>query len=324
MISPIDFHFDGSNRTEAFSALLRFYPNYSVLRRTLKVLNALNQLGPQKRPRNMDHLDRIGRSLPELGAGRSRSFLLHKVNQNGRIYLLDQDVFGQLCSVIKLAVNEETAKGIRREADVLGALAGRTEFKIPRVLALESWDGGCFLRMSAAPHEFLVHNKSRTPPEALFQAIAALRPETTPKAVPARNFESWQSARKRIRTAEICEIASEIRADDEFDAAAAHGDLGSENVFSRLPAQAVCDFTIIDWECFCETAPALTDRVGFWLGRHHLALKGWFRTSPGELARAFLAEFERAPGGRHAAVLALLYLAGSGIDLACKLTGDSK
>lgn len=322
MTKLIDFHFEGGGRSQALVALRRLYPSYSTLRFSLKALNALNQIGPKMRPRSLRQLDHDHCRMPELASGESRTYLLHKIEQTGRVYLFDEDRRGQLSSVTKLALNAKSAAGINREARVLEKLAGRTELGIPKVLELKSWRDGCFMRISATRVGFSTHRKSQILPDAVFDAISALRSDTCPKAVGVADFESWQFARERASTAGIRAISNEIGASDQFEAAAVHGDLGSENVFSRGNAQQISDFAIIDWEFFSETAPALSDRVGFWLGRNHRALKGRFGARPEVLARAFLADFETAPGGRRAAVFALLYLAGTGIDLARKLAGD--
>ena len=81
---------------------------------------------------------------------------------------------------------------------------------------------------------------------------------------------------------------------------------------------------MIDWEFFTETAPTLTDRVGVWLGCRHRTLKGSRNVGVSSLAAEFLADFECAPGGAPAAVVALLHLSDLGIDLARILIGDAR
>lgn len=322
MIKPIDFAVDGGNRLRALSSLWRLYPDYSLKRRLLKALNGLNQLSIRARPKSMNRVDRVNEYLPELITGGSRAFLLNKIDQNGRVYIFDHNLNGQLTLVTKLALNPTSAKGLHREAAVLRNLAGRTLFQIPELKAFVAWDDGCLIQVSATPCDQFVFNKHQDLPEELFDAIATLRSFRVPNSLAAGSFDGWKNFRNKARIPEICHVADEIRACDKFEVAAAHQDLGSENIFCRPSPKQVSDFTLIDWEFFSESAPALTDRVGVWLGRHHRALKGLARPCPNALAVKFLNDFESASGGKRAAVLALLHLADLGIDLACYLTGE--
>lgn len=324
MTTLIDFCFQG-NRAQALITLMRLYPSYSIKRKLLKGLNALNQVGPRLLPGNMSRIGDIEPNvLPALRPKETRAFLLHKIDQNGRCYVFHQDAGGRLSAITKLALHEGAAKGIRREAVTLKSLAGRTSFNIPKVQLFEDWDGGCALRISAVPHGQEIYNKAYPLPDALFNAVAALRPKDSPKLVPAQQIAGWTSALVCARTPAICEVAMDIDSEAHFSVSAAHRDLGSENIFCYQPAKTISDFTLIDWEFFTETAPVLTDRVGVWLGCRHRTLKGLRKINVNILAASFLADFDAAPGGRSAAVLALLHLAEMGIDLAQILTGDAR
>lgn len=321
MNSLLDFHFCGT-RTQAVLALTRHYPSYSLKRSLLKGVNVLNQLGPRRVPPGLSRLGRAQEALPGLAPNDTRAFLLHKIHQTGRVYVFDEPPNAAPGSVTKIALNEGAAVGIRREAAVLQSLAGRTTFRIPEVLSFEDWDGGCALRINAIPRAWNIHEKGRPIPEALFDAVAALRSESLPRALPASAIGGWASALARAKTPAIRAAASAIDSQSLFAVAAAHRDLGSENVFSCPPARNASDFSIIDWEFFSETAPALVDKVGVWLGFHHRILKRIRKANVETLAARFLSDFARMPGGCPAAMIALLHLADTGIDLARILSGD--
>ena len=46
-------------------------------------------------------------------------------------------------------------------------------------------------------------------------------------------------------------------------------DFGSENIFYSKNKT----FYLIDFEFFCESAPALTDILSFWIGKYHKLIK---------------------------------------------------
>jgi hypothetical protein len=320
----IDFEVAGGGRLTAISALQRFYPEYSVERKLLKLLNGLNQLGPRISAERFKRVTQFEEKLPRLDDSNMRAFLLHKVDQNGRVYVFNIKNTGHLTSVIKLGMNENAAAGLHHEAQSLKLLAGRTDFQIPELMHYEVWDGGCLLQMSAVPSDQSIYDKRQSIPEAFFKSVAKLRNSSAPSFVHAGRIDGWQAARMRASTPSICEIANEIHSEDSFEVAAAHRDLGSENLFCRPGSQEISDFTIIDWEFFTETAPAMTDRVSVWLGSRHRAFKGWGKPGISELADEFLSDFACTPGGKPAAVLALLHLAEMGIDLASCLVGERK
>lgn len=320
----IDFEFEGGGRFDAVSALLQFYPNYSFKRRLLKGINCLNQLGPIISSRQIKKLAAVYDRLPCLSIGGKRTFLLHKVNQNGRVYIFDQNSDGKFTKITKLALNNTAALGLKRESEVLKMLAGRTEFQIPEVKLYEDWKQGGIIQLSAVCFDHLIHDKRQNLPETLLEAIAKLRNPSAPKTLPSDLIDGWQIARKRASTPLICKIANKIQLDNHFEVSAAHRDLGSENVFYSKNSSDINEFTLIDWEFFSETAPAMTDQVSLWLGHHHRHIKGWGKPRINMLASDFLFDFKNTPGGRASAVLALLHLAEMGIDLAQFITGERK
>lgn len=320
----IDFHFEGGGRSQAVSALQRLYPSYSVPRRLLKALNAFNQLSFRLPVQARGQLAVLQAQLPALSAGQTRSVLLHKIQQNHRAYVFDQDRTDALTTVTKVAFSDAASQGLHREAQALNLLAGRPDFRIPELLSYKTWEGGGMLEMSAIPDDFRIHDKRRPVPDALFEAILSLRGAESPVALPADQIGGWQSAQSRTRNPVIRRMAAGIQGDELFEVAAAHRDLGSENLLSRHPAVDASDFSLIDWEFYSETAPVLTDQVSLWLGRRHRAFKGRWKPAIGALTEAFITDFGDTRGGPRAAVLALLHLAAMGNDLACILVGEEK
>ncbi len=304
-------------------ALRKVYPTYSLLRTTLFALNMANQIGPRFCAPGMRQLAKIdGASLPPLKPGMARAFLLHKLNQNGRIYIFDFGADGTMTSMTKLATTDNAATGLRREAEILHRLAGKTNFAVPELLTFTSWEEGAMLQISAAPEGFSPHDKAQPIPDSVFVAVSKLRASEAPAVLPANAFASWQSIAPRIAEPTLRSVSTAILPDTQFATGAAHSDMGSENIFSRHPAEHVTDFFLIDWEFFAEVAPALTDRVGVWLGHHHRDFKGRNRPERAALAKEFLDTFDSTLEEREAAILALVHLAYIGIDLAWALIGD--
>lgn len=321
MRTLLDFYFVG-NRTEALAALSYLYPSYSLKRSLLKVLNALNQIGPRVLPKNLSLHGAAVKSLPVIGCNATRAFLLHKVEQKGRLYVFDRNDNGKFVEITKIALNEDAAKGIRREATTLAMLEGQTPFSIPKLLSFETWEGGCALRTTAVSSEQKAYDKRLPLPDYIFSAVAELRSFTLPKTLSANEIAGWKTALLRTRVSSIYNVAKEIRSTKNFAVTAAHRDMGSENIFCHYRANAITDFTLIDWEFFTDTAPALTDQVSVWLGCRHREIKGWRKVNVETLAKKFLSDFVNASGGQDAAVIALLHLADLGIDLAQVLIGD--
>ena len=313
-IQIIDYHHSGG-RWQSFCFLLRMYPSYSKKRCILKAINALNQLLTRRPPTSINP-QHVSKFLPAQSHNEERAFLCHKVNQNHRVYVFDINQQGITLRAAKIALNESAAQGIRREAKLLAKLSDRLNFYTPDVLWFESWKGGCVLQVSALPSHFSRHPKGRAVPTNLLDEIANLRPKNLPKTLPLENIPNVQGARERSSSELFNSVLKGVDKSVELMVVAAHRDLGSENIFSSADASAPSHFALIDWEFFTDTAPALTDQVGIWLGTHHRVLKGGGITEIRKLQVAFLSDFSGFPEGKVGAVIALFHLAELGIDLA--------
>lgn len=318
----LDFFFIGGGRKQAIGALFDLYPAYSPKRRIMRWLNAGNMAFLRLKPHGMKQISYLLDAIPSCPKGSARAILLHKIDQNGRAYIFDRDPLGQTVAVTKIGVTPAAGESIKRESEILEGLATlRPAFYVPDVLFSTELAGSFLMCTKAVAPGFAIIDKATPIPESLFEAIAALRPGEAKATLPARAFDGWQTVRATMTTPLLKKEADKIDPDAFVAVCAAHCDMGSENVFSRHPAQAPSDFALIDWEFFTESAPALTDRVSVWLGNRHRAFKGDARSDIGLLAAAFLRDFDGAPGGRTSAVLALLQLAEMGIDLARQLCG---
>ena len=153
-----------------------------------------------------------------------------------------------------------------------------------------------------------------------------MRPPDAPLAVPLEAFDWFGRTLRRVKNPALSEIARQIEQVRSFSVCAAHRDLGSENVFSTARVETKkTRYAVIDWEFFTETAPAMTDRVAFWLGQQHRYLKREFGAWDESIAAGkFLDTFKNTPGGVCAATLALLGLLHIGNDLAERVCGANR
>lgn len=323
----IDFYYSGTSIIRAQAALRRFYPRYSLKRKTAYLINALNLLVLHRIPRAMWKIREIVSEIPTSAPSGALAILLHKIEQNGRIYAFELDDKGDALTVTKIALTDSARSGVVREHVVLKQLASAVlPFYVPRVVSFSDSKGQCILCMSAINQRLRIHKKSKGLPDYIFDAIASLRPLNAPLVLPRSAFEWFDSTQKRVTNPAITAIARQIAPDNLFVVCAAHCDLGSENIFSTgeiEPDKPM--FAVIDWEFFTETAPAMTDRVAYWLGQHHRNFKREIGAWDGKVSAAyFLNEFRNTPGGEAAAVLALLALLHMGNDLAERLCEAAK
>lgn len=317
----LDFHYMAGNRWQALLALRQIYPTYSPGRRVLRWLNALNQISLRLRPTGFRDLSELELSLlPVLKQGQTRAFLLHKMFQNERVYIFDFGPESKMISVAKLARTRHAAEGLEREAKHLSDITENAALTVPEVLKFSRWDEGALLQVSAAPEGFGSYDKTFPLPQDLLKAIKQLGMLSV---LPAKEFSCWQQMRNRITEPSLKALARSVSSEHQFAAGAAHGDLGSENIFVRSPSCKLEDFLVIDWEAYDSKAPELTDQVGLWLGHRHRSFKSWRKLNRPALVREFLSDFKGKRGGVEAALLALTYLAYNGIDLAQSLIGDT-
>lgn len=323
----IDFYYSGSNKRLALAALRKLYPRYSLKRRAAYLFNALNLHALHRAPKNLAQVRKVLSEVPSGATDGARAVLLHKIHQNGRIYSFEFDSCGVLVSVTKIALADTARRGVLREHDVLLQLADAdSPFQVPRVLNFQDSKAACILTMSATAPELRPHDKNNGLPSQIYDAVASLRPVDAPAVLPCGSFAWFDASLRRVTNPVIRVVAQQITPDSLFDVCAAHRDLGSENIFSTAHIEpSAPGFAVIDWEFFTETAPAMTDRVGFWLGLHHRYFKRAIGSWNGHVAASrFLNTFSDTPGGVAAATLALLGLLYMGNDLAARLCGTTR
>lgn len=320
MAQVLDFCTQGMSRTQSLSVFRRIYPSYSLKRRVVRQLNFLNVCTIRKQPEAVQFLKHL-----EVDADADKvAYLFHKVHQNGRIYRFGYAADLAPVSVTKYALTEAACAGVRREHEVLATLkTAALPFTVPKVLGFQDQGNACALTMTAVDGGLEIHDKSVALPDRIFAAIAELRGARVPDMAKFFDLPWRAAAAQRVQAPVLQSVLQGIAPDTAIGLCAAHGDLGSENVFSQPHTREI--FAVIDWEFFSEAAPTLTDRVGYWLGQRHRQFKPDFRSASGPaLAEDFLSAFRDLPGGEAAAVAALLYLLSQGNDLAARLCGAAE
>lgn len=318
----IDYEFTGGGRREALAALARFYPRNSPKRHLLRLLNAANQLTVRRKPSYDGPVAAAVERLPRPAPGNARAVLSHKIRATKRVYAFDIDRMGHATIVWKIALTNEAAKGLEKEQCALAFIAEKAPFQVPSLLHYRDWDGGGMIATTAAPKSFLLHGKSNGLQPALFEAIGGLSGEKSPLSLAEFDDDRWRRTWGVMTNERLRKVISDEDDLAQLDFRSCHGDLGSENVLSINRGRAVSDYYLVDWEHFSQFAPALVDEVGYWLGAHHRSFKGWRTKSALALTDLFLRWAETAKGGRFASVVALIYLASRGIDLAQMLIGS--
>lgn len=304
------------------TALSQIYPRYSLKRRIAFWANALNILILNRAPSAVAKIQKV---LPNLSTGSPNNYwavLFHKIAQNGRVYAFEFSNSGVLQVVSKIGLTDTACIGIARERAVLQQLSHiELPFHIPKVVDTYDERVSCVLSITAIDHALKIHNKAQNLPEWVYDAIASLRPVDAPTKQPCSAFEWFEATSSRISNPAIRDVVKTIQPNNPFVVSAAHRDLGSENVFSRADTlSGNPTIAIIDWEFFTETAPAMTDRVGFWLGQHHRQFKRALGVKDRtDLTEDFFETFRETKGGVTAASLALVGLLSIGNDLAERL-----
>lgn len=284
----------------------------------------MNTLTLRSMPRTYERVEDLLSGLSRPNGNSCLAVLFHKVDQNGRAYAFEFGTGGQLLTVTKIAMSPEAMIGVKHEHAVLGRLANaRLSFEVPQVVDFIASEGSCMLRVNAAADGYTLHKKSEGVPEYLFNEIAALRSADAPTIQPLSTFDWVDRGLRRVTTTSIAKMAQGLEKDMPIAVCAAHRDLGSENILSNeRRANGPPDFAVIDWESFTETAPLLTDRVGYWLGQRHRQFKRAIGGRPIDgLAEDFFAAFGKTEGDKQDAFLALLGLLDIGNDLAERLCG---
>ena len=318
----IDYEFTGGGRLEALAVLARFYPQNSPKRHLLRLLNAVNQLTVRRKPSYDGPVAAAVERLPRPAPGNARAVLSHKIRATERVYAFDIDRTGHASIVWKIALTRDAAKGLEKEKSALEFIAEKTPFQVPRLLRYCGWDGGGMIATTAAAKPFLLHKKGTRLQPALFDAIGGLSGETNSLSLTEFDDDRWRRTCGAMTNERLRNVISDAGDLAQLDFCSCHGDLGSENILSINRGRAVSDFYLVDWEHFSQSAPALVDEVGYWLGAHHRSFKGWRTTSAPALTDLFLRWAETVKGGRFASVVALIYLASRGIDLAQMLIGS--
>lgn len=311
-MNVIDFYYTGK-RLNGLKILIKYYPTNSILRLVLKIINALNIITFNFIPYNLNLA--IFKNLKR-DLSNNQAYLLHKINQNSRIYILDFNLEDKINNFIKFTFSKSEKSKFKKELNNFNFIKNKVSFLTYSKISLLDSKFGTYLNIEPIDENFKSYNKKFPLPDSIYHEIENLRPSNLTSNLLASEIEGWFSLVKKIKNVKIYNIANKINPKKSFKVVAAHRDLGSENIFVKYPFKDLSDFTIIDWEFFTITAPELTDRVGVWLGKKHLEIKKRNIKKINNLTQSFLDYFSYKNGGVEAAVIALLHLADLGIDLA--------
>lgn len=309
-----DFYHTGKNINSLLS-LIEVYPTNSKKRIVLKLLNAINQIGPKiftlkKEIRFIDN------KLNEINERAFRSYLIHQFERKKRIYIYEYFIEKKTISFTKYSVLKKDYHSFKAEFKNLRYLNKKVSFVTPIPEKVYSFEKNYFFSMISLSNDFKILDKKESLPNYIFEEIANLRPKNLPTKIKAKKIDGWKECLNKSKNMKIIEIGTKINPEKLFSVVAAHRDLGSENIFSKKNPTSACDYAIIDWEFFTDTAPELTDKVGIWLGKKHIVIKKRNLKLINEITIEFLEYFSIHKNGRESSVLALLHLASIGIDLA--------
>lgn len=321
----IDFYFNNMNDLQVLKAFNKIYPAYSTRRRLLKILNLINALGPQKVQKNFGIIKELDVYTQLTHPARPHAWLLHKLNQNGRAYFFEFDDRGHIVTTAKISINQSDFIKIENEYTVLKNIDEKNAlFWHPKVIRYSKTNDISILQTTGIPNEFHIFNKKDKLPDELYYEIKNIQQNKSLNKKPAKELCDFQNYNFTLKSSFIRNISESIDPNKLFDTSAAHRDLGSENIFTRSPLISAKDCALIDWEYYTDSAPALTDRVGVWLGCHHKYLKAKQRPDIESMARLFIQDFTNANASTQDSVIALFHLADLGIDLARILIGDQR
>lgn len=198
---------------------------------------------------------------------------------------------------------------LRTEAHALKAYRKAVSFECPSVISLEEFDDAVMLVTSALPNDSrLRHAEDWTFPAAIQREIVGA---LTPAFLGDLRGANWYRAGRELNAvnAHFLALLDRLPNETPVQLCAVHGDFGSENFFAGPGGRIF----LIDWEHFSGSAPAWTDAVGFWIGKHHRAIQ----TGAPDMARRFLDAFPAA--AEIELCLALLYLSSFDVKDATKL-----
>jgi len=319
-----DFFTVGANYRQTYQMLLKVYPTYSLKRKVVFLLQLmLRPVLHQARDRSVK-LEEWIRQRPRYRKNSIFAVLLHKKAQNGRIYIFE---FSQVCAPVSFTKMTNQAVSdfrIEKEAETLNGLAGKTvNFRTPRVIDFVHKGTCAELCVEAAAPFFKNHPKSVGIPEEIFVEIAGLGFSDPIAIQPARDTVWFSTTAESIGSESLKKIVEAISPERFFAVCPAHCDLGSENVLSHKSSKgADTEYLILDWEYFTDHAPALTDRVAYWLGQRHRALKRSLpRPNPDAVLVQLLEEFKGRGYDAEEVAVALLYLVHIRNDLSAKVCG---
>lgn len=221
-------------------------------------------------------------------------------------------IFGADAQEIAFAKVTTSGPGCDRlitEARALRAYRQAVSFECPRVISLEEFNSAVMLVTTALPKgSRLRHAEDWALPAAIQREIAGA--STSSLLGDLRGADWYQAGRElNVANTHFLALLDRLQNETTVQLCAVHGDFGSENFFVSPGGRIF----LIDFEHFSDSAPAWTDAVGFWIGKHHRAIQA----GKPETARRFQDAFPEA--AEIELFLALLYLSAFDVKDAIKL-----
>ena len=163
----IDFYYSGNDKLLALKALRQVYPTYSIKRKIAFLVNALNLIFFRRIPQEFNQVSSFfSFTTGKILNNGAKAILLHKINQNGRVYGFEFSERAEFLTVTKIALTETSRSGIIRENEILRQLSkAKLPFLVPSIVSFLESKEASILCMSAVNRDFSIHNKSNGLPD---------------------------------------------------------------------------------------------------------------------------------------------------------------
>ena len=255
------------------------------------------------------------------------AFLFHKINQNQRAYIFEITKDGDILSFTKVGLTDKASIGIQSEHKALSYLKRqKLPIIIPKVINFHEEESMSVLTTAGLSSNFNLVNKTENMGDQILQRIKSLALINGTTILKPNETYWFESTMPKISNSIILKYLKNIDVNFCFEASPAHCDIGSENVFvSNEVKDSPKNIAIVDWESFNMLAPIMTDEVSFWLGTKHRKFKSAVFSWGNQAAtKNFVKRFGVREDHLNDALLALIFLASIGNDLAVSLCGIKK
>ena len=185
-------------------------------------------------------------------------FIWSLVDGRERYYVHVLDKKGAKKYFSKITLKRDDYHLLENERNSLLSFSSANTFNVPRVIDFTQNNLYCSLTTSYIDAGyFLNHPENNKFPSAIVDEISGhVAKVSLNKVLKKYDFKKDNDFNKFINN---------LDKNISVSVARSHGDFGSENIFKNNRG----DYLIIDWERSDKLAPYLTDKVAYWLGKHH-------------------------------------------------------